>query len=295
MQVPGSPGSTQAGAGGGIVPGLQIGGEGINRAILDSSNALEFGCIQNIFRSVVRIFGNPDDVGIPANNLFRTDICESTLHINTGNSIDSAGSFHDVTLDHGAGSHGVHIGAAQEHNRGLFGNGSSSLSELADNTVKVSNDLSSTVFLAGNLAHQSQSVADGVIAFLGGQNDDGGNVHSVELFHHVSKTLGQNGQVSTGSQNGFIVNIFTLTDEEGNESEFELIASQEIDGVTYVALVPYVEENKDAEEQEYVVLKLEADENGEDLLVTIDDDDEFEKVAEIFEDMLFDEIDYDAE
>ena len=88
--------------------------------------------------------------------------------------------------------------------------------------------------------------------------------------------------------------IFTLTDEEGNESEFELIASQEIDGVTYVALVPYVEENKDAEEQEYVVLKLEADENGEDLLVTIDDDDEFEKVAEIFEDMLFDEIDYDA-
>ncbi len=89
--------------------------------------------------------------------------------------------------------------------------------------------------------------------------------------------------------------IFTLTDEEGNESEFELIASQEIDGVTYVALVPYVEENKDAEEQEYVVLKLEADENGEDLLVTIDDDDEFEKVAEIFEDMLFDEIDYDAE
>ena len=88
--------------------------------------------------------------------------------------------------------------------------------------------------------------------------------------------------------------IFTLTDEEGNESEFELIASQEIDGVTYVALVPYVEGNENAEEQEYVVLKLEADENGEDLLVTIDDDDEFEKVAEIFEDMLFDEIDYDA-
>lgn len=89
--------------------------------------------------------------------------------------------------------------------------------------------------------------------------------------------------------------IFTLTDEEGNESEFELIASQEIDGVTYVALVPYDPAKKDAEEQEYVVLKLEADENGEDLLVTIDDDDEFEKVAEIFEDMLFEEIDYDAQ
>ena len=89
--------------------------------------------------------------------------------------------------------------------------------------------------------------------------------------------------------------IFTLTDEDGNESEFELIASQEIDGTTYVALIPYDPEKKDNEEQEYVVLKLEADENGEDLLVTIDDDDEFEKVAEIFEDMLFDEIDYDAQ
>ncbi len=89
--------------------------------------------------------------------------------------------------------------------------------------------------------------------------------------------------------------IFTLTDEEGNESEFELIASQEIDGITYVALVPYDEKKADDEEQEYVVLKLEADENGEDLLITIDDDDEFEKVAEIFEDMLFDEIDYDAQ
>lgn len=89
--------------------------------------------------------------------------------------------------------------------------------------------------------------------------------------------------------------IFTLTDEEGNESEFELIASQEIDGITYVALVPYDANKSDDEEQEYVVLKLEADENGEDLLITIDDDDEFEKVAEIFEDMLFDEIDYDAQ
>ena len=89
--------------------------------------------------------------------------------------------------------------------------------------------------------------------------------------------------------------IFTLTDEEGNESEFELIASQEIEGTTYVALVPYEPEKGEEVEQEYVVLKLTADENGEDLLVTIDDDDEFEKVAEIFEDMLFDEIDYDAQ
>ena len=88
--------------------------------------------------------------------------------------------------------------------------------------------------------------------------------------------------------------IFTLTDENGVETDFELIASQEIDGTTYVALIPYAPEKEESVEEEYVVLKLVADENGEDLLITIDDDDEFEKVAEIFEDMLFEEIDYDA-
>ena len=37
--------------------------------------------------------------------------------------------------------------------------------------------------------------------------------------------------------------VFTLTDEEGNEKQFELLGSQEIDGNTYLALVP-VEDNE---------------------------------------------------
>lgn len=84
--------------------------------------------------------------------------------------------------------------------------------------------------------------------------------------------------------------IFTLTDEEGNEKQFELIGSQEIDGNTYLALVP-VEDN---ENDEYVILKVADDEeSGEEILVTIDDDDEFDRVADFFNDMLFDEVDYD--
>ena len=35
------------------------------------------------------------------------------------------------------------------------------------------------------------------------------------------------------------------------------------------------------------------DENGDELLVTIDDDDEFERVSDFFEDELFGEVDYD--
>ena len=33
--------------------------------------------------------------------------------------------------------------------------------------------------------------------------------------------------------------------------------------------------------------------SGEEILVTIDDDDEFDRVADFFNDMLFDEVDYD--
>ena len=83
--------------------------------------------------------------------------------------------------------------------------------------------------------------------------------------------------------------IFTLTDENGIESEFELIGSMEIDGNTYVALVPM----EDNEEGEYVILKVESDAEGEETLVTIEDDEEFDKVADAFEDEFIAEFDYD--
>ena len=87
--------------------------------------------------------------------------------------------------------------------------------------------------------------------------------------------------------------LITLTDEDGNETQFEIIASYEMDGVTYLALVPT--ENND--EGEYVILRLEADpENeGEEILVTVDDDDEFYDVADLFEDIQFDELEYEDE
>ena len=86
------------------------------------------------------------------------------------------------------------------------------------------------------------------------------------------------------------IQVFTLTDENGVESDFELLLSMDIEGVTYMALVPV----SDNEEGEYVILKL-AEEDGEDVLLTIDDDDEFERIADIFDEELFGEIDHDAE
>ena len=86
------------------------------------------------------------------------------------------------------------------------------------------------------------------------------------------------------------VQVFTLTDEEtGEEKDFELLARAAIDEKLYFALVPADEE----EAEEYVILRVTED--GDDLVLeSVDDDDEFEKVEEYFNDLFFNEIDYDA-
>lgn len=85
--------------------------------------------------------------------------------------------------------------------------------------------------------------------------------------------------------------IYTLTDEEGNESEFKLIGTCEIEGTVYRALIPLTDDGEEDGDQ-YVVLRQEKDENGDDTLVTIEDDEEFDRVADLFDDE-FSEVDYD--
>ncbi|MBQ7378088.1 MAG: DUF1292 domain-containing protein [Clostridia bacterium] len=87
--------------------------------------------------------------------------------------------------------------------------------------------------------------------------------------------------------------FFTLTDEDGNEIEFELIGTVDVEGVTYHAMIPADQEGEEQGFYEYVILKTEIDEDGEEMLVTIDDDAEFDKIADIFDDMFSEEIDLD--
>ena len=83
--------------------------------------------------------------------------------------------------------------------------------------------------------------------------------------------------------------VYTLTDEDtGEELDFQLIARATIDDVLYFALVPADDEEVD----EYVILRVTED--GDDLILeSVDDDDEFEKVEEYFNDLLFGEANYD--
>ena len=94
--------------------------------------------------------------------------------------------------------------------------------------------------------------------------------------------------------------FFTLVDDDGQEIEFELIATAKIKDTTYYAVIP-MDGSVQAEDGfcEYVILKGELDENGEGTLVSFgvdgDDEDEVEEVESYFDNLFSEEIDYDGE
>lgn len=88
-------------------------------------------------------------------------------------------------------------------------------------------------------------------------------------------------------------NFVTLTDDEGNDAELEYVDALEFNGTTYMAFFPVMEEDSEEEENEeeygLVILKSQM-ENGEEFLVTVDDEEEIEKVYDLFmEQILSDE------
>ena len=95
-------------------------------------------------------------------------------------------------------------------------------------------------------------------------------------------------------QNAEESNIITLTDEDGKEIDFEVIGDAEIEGVVYYAMTPAGAQENNEGIIEYVLLKLVEDEEGEEVFVTVDDEDEFDKVADFFDDLFDSEEDYDA-
>ncbi len=84
--------------------------------------------------------------------------------------------------------------------------------------------------------------------------------------------------------------IITLIDEDGVEAEYEHIDTLEYNNNTYFALIKLEPTQDEILEDEdlLVILKLVIDENGDQLLATIDDDTEYDEVASRFEENLED-------
>lgn len=77
--------------------------------------------------------------------------------------------------------------------------------------------------------------------------------------------------------------LYTLVDEEGKEQVFEMLDAMEEGDEKYYAMVPYFENPDDLIESdgELVILKSEYV-DGEEMLASIDDDDEFDRIGAIF-------------
>ncbi len=88
----------------------------------------------------------------------------------------------------------------------------------------------------------------------------------------------------------YMPEIYSLVDEDGEESEFELIDEAYIDDNRYFALTPFILEDQDndeeeqEQEQEVVILKASKNEDDEDIMATIEDEEEYEMISQVFYD-----------
>ena len=83
--------------------------------------------------------------------------------------------------------------------------------------------------------------------------------------------------------------FITITDDEGTEHVLEFVDMLEHNGQTYQAFFPAETEGEDEDDPDtgLVILKV-IHEDGEDLLSTLDSDEELETVYDLFMENLFD-------
>lgn len=87
--------------------------------------------------------------------------------------------------------------------------------------------------------------------------------------------------------------IITLVDEDGNESDAVIYNILEVDGNKYAIIIPILEEDEEVDEEDdsgAYVLRIDQDEDGDEILVELEDD-EWEKVKSA----CMEEFDFDEE
>lgn len=80
--------------------------------------------------------------------------------------------------------------------------------------------------------------------------------------------------------------IFTISDENNQEEEVEVLAAVEIDGSEYIA-VCFVEDVEQDSDEDIDIFFLKVDEDGD--LSALESDEEFDKVSAAFEEIFGEE------
>ena len=86
-------------------------------------------------------------------------------------------------------------------------------------------------------------------------------------------------------------NIINLIDENGVESQFEIILTLEAEGKEYAILMPVEEDESD----EALVFRIDKEEQGE-ILVPLEDDKQYEIVVDVYNTLMEEEgLNFDEE
>ena len=90
-------------------------------------------------------------------------------------------------------------------------------------------------------------------------------------------------------------NIIILSDENGEDVEFEFLDLIEYDSEEYIVLLPIAEEDEE-EDGQVVILKVESTENeDEESYVSVDDEEVLNEVFQIFKEKFKDEFNFTDE
>lgn len=82
--------------------------------------------------------------------------------------------------------------------------------------------------------------------------------------------------------NEYTPELFELIDSEGNKKNFELIDTLEHNGEQYFAMIPAIEDENFLNEDCDLVILKSIFEDGEEILASIDDDEEFMEISSMF-------------
>lgn len=82
--------------------------------------------------------------------------------------------------------------------------------------------------------------------------------------------------------------FMTIVDEDGTEFELEILSTLEYNGCTYLAVIPAVDADEEAD-LEVSILKSVEEDDGESTLCAIEDEQELETVYQLIMDLLYED------
>jgi len=86
-------------------------------------------------------------------------------------------------------------------------------------------------------------------------------------------------------------NILTFYDENDEAIELEIVDSFEMGDAKYAALATPEDIENENDESEVYIMRIESESSGEDVFVSIEDDEELEKAFSMFKDRCGEEFD----